>query len=521
MSLRRLRRAKLRTRVLIGVLAVTLLALIAFDVAAVTALRGYLIGQSDAQLRNVLSLYRVNDVPRRQPVGFAGTQPISAQQRTTPSYSVIHKRNRRMIVGPTAILPGALGQFEVVTVSGRRPVMSIMGGRYLEPQIPPDLAALAKSQRVVTVPSRDGGGQLRLMAEFFPGIGIAYATTSLDHVNKTVRQLELILIIGSAAAGLIAAGGVAWVMRRGLRPIEVMAGQADKINAGDLTNRVSPHDPRTEMGQLGGALNGMLARIEDFVAEREASQEATRRFFADASHELRPPLASLRANAELYEQGALSQHSQVDEAMRRITLEAQRMGGLVDDMLRLARLDQHPGQQREPVDLSVLAAECALRARTAQPGQTWQCDIADDLEVTGDGELLRRAIDNVLGNAAAHTPEDSTASLTVTGCDRHVVVEVSDDGPGVPLDQLSRIFDRFYRAGVPSRRPGSGLGLAIVAAVAAAHDGGVAAALNEPHGLRITLTLPASNSGSQHQPPPAGAGLAHREAPAARSVPGS
>jgi two-component system, OmpR family, sensor kinase len=370
--------------------------------------------------------------------------------------------------------------------------MSIRGGRLLAPQIPPNLAGLAKSQHAVTVPSRHGSGQLRLMAVSFPGLGLVYATTSLATVNKTVGHLELILIIGSAVAGLIAAGGAAWVMRRGLRPVEVMAGQADRINAGDLTDRVSPHDPRTEVGRLGAALNGMLARIQDFVAEREASQEATRRFFADASHELRTPLASLRANAELYQQGALPRSDQVDEAMRRITLEAQRMGGLVDDMLRLARLDQHPGRQREPVDLSALAAECVQRARTASPERTWQCDIADGLEVTGDEELVRRAIDNSLGNVAAHTPAGGTATLTANERDGFVVVEVSDDGPGVPPDQLARIFDRFYRAGVASRRPGSGLGLAIAAAVAAAHHGNVSAALNEPHGLRVTLALPDS-----------------------------
>jgi two-component system OmpR family sensor kinase len=333
------------------------------------------------------------------------------------------------------------------------------------------------------------------MAVSFPGYGLVYATTSLSGLERTVGQLELILIIGSVAAGAIAAGGVAWVMRRGLRPVEVMAGQADKINAGDLTDRVSPHDPRTEMGRLGAALNGMLARIEDFVAEREASQEATRRFFADASHELRTPLASLRANAELYQQGALPRRDQVDEAMRRITLEAQRMSGLVDDMLRLARLDQHPGQQRELVSLSTLAAECAQRARTASPQWIWHADIADGLEVPGDEELLRRAIDNVLANVAAHTPEGSTAILTATGDGRQVAVEISDDGPGVPPDQLPRIFDRFYRAGVPSGRPGSGLGLAIAAAIAAAHDGHVAAAPGEPHGLTITLILP---TGSPH-----------------------
>ena len=132
------------------------------------------------------------------------------------------------------------------------------------------------------------------------------------------------------------------------------------------------------------------------------------------------------------------------------------------------------------------------RARTADPDRTWRGDIAGGLEVTGDEELLRRAIDNVLGNVAAHTPEGSTATITVTGRDGQVVLAVSDDGPGVPPEQLPRIFDRFYRAGAPSRRPGSGLGLAIVAAVAAAHDGTVAAAANDPHGLRITLTLPAA-----------------------------
>jgi two-component system OmpR family sensor kinase len=167
----------------------------------------------------------------------------------------------------------------------------------------------------------------------------------------------------------------------------------------------------------------------------------------------------------------------------------------VDDMLRLARLDQHPGQQSELVGLSTLAAECVQRARTASPQWTWHADIADGLEVPGDEELLRRAIDNVLANVAAHTPEGSTAILTATGDGRQVAVEVRDDGPGVPPDQLPRIFDRFYRAGVPSRRPGSGLGLAIAAAIAAAHGGQVAAAPGEPHGLRITVILP---TGSPH-----------------------
>jgi two-component system, OmpR family, sensor kinase len=483
MRLRRPRRAKLRTRVLFGVLGVTLVALVAFDVAAVTALRGYLLSQTDQQLREVLSLYRV------LPVHQAG-QSKQLRKSFVPRQEV--KGNPlQQITGPRAILPGALGQFDVVTVNHSRPLLSIMGGSQLLPRMPlPNLAELASSHTAVTLKGQDGTTQIRLMVVSFPGYGLVYATTSLSGMQRTLGQLELILIIGSAAAGAIAAGGVAWVMRRGLRPVEVMASQADKINAGDLTDRVSPHDPRTEMGRLSAALNGMLARIEDFVAEREASQEATRRFFADASHELRNPLASLRANAELYQQGALSSRPQVDQAMHRIAAEAQRMSSLVDDMLRLARLDQHPGQEHEPVDLTALVQDCVERAQVTGAERAWHSHVAPGLTVNGDAELLRRAVDNLLANVRAHTAAGTTATITATGSADLVTVEVSDDGPGVPAGQLPHIFDRFYRAGPQAHRPGSGLGLAVVAAVAAAHEGTAGAALNDPHGLRITLTLP-------------------------------
>jgi two-component system OmpR family sensor kinase len=486
MRLRPPGRAKLRTRVLLGVLAVVVIALAGFDLAAVSALRGYLIGQTDLRLHNVLLLYRA----------------IPAQHRVAASRpGRFEPQAERKITGPAAVLPAALGQFQVTALNGRRPVLSVEGGQDLSPRLPPDLPAVASSGHAVTVLNRAGTGQVRLMAESLPGVGLVYATTSLAGVRHAIDHLKLILVIGSAAAGLAAAAGVAWVTRRGLRPIEVMAGEADKISAGDLTDRVSPHDSQTEVGRLAGALNGMLGRIQVHVAEREASQEATRRFFADASHELRTPLASLRANAELYQQGALPGRGQVDEAMRRITLEARRMGGLVDDMLRLARLDQQPDRQCGTVDLSSLAAECAGRALDGRADQAWRCEIADGVQVAGDAELLRRAIDNLLANVAAHAPERSEAALTVALRDGQAVVEVTDDGPGVLPDELPRIFDRFYRAAHASRRPGSGLGLAIVAAVADAHGGAARAELSQPHGLRVTLSLPALSRGGEDEPP--------------------
>jgi two-component system OmpR family sensor kinase len=507
LTLQRPRRAQLRTRVLAGVLAVTVIALVAFDFAAVGALRRYLLGHTDAQLATVLGLYRpmtitlppgtsVNWYARRHQVGAHRPTELRPLPRQVPKGG---PRVQQVLSGPHFRVPAAiLAQFGVGFVSGQGPHELVSGNPGLVPRIPPGqlLHLLAANHNPRSVISADGNATLRLGAIREPG-GFLYATTSLADVNNTVGQLELILAIASVAVGLLVAGGIGLVLRRGLRPIERMAGQADKITAGDLTERVRPQDPGTEVGRLGAALNGMLTRIETSVSEREASQELTRRFFADASHELRNPLASLRANAELYQQGALREPHQVDEAMGRIAHEAQRLSALVDDMLRLARLDQQPGQHAEPMDVTALVTECAERAEITDPERAWRTDIAPGLSGTGDEELLRRAVDNLLANVRAHTPGHTTATLTAAQCNGSITIEVSDDGPGVPPDQLARIFDRFYRSS-PGRGcpPGSGLGLAIVNAVAAAHDGTAQASLNDPHGLRITLTLPASGPAS-------------------------
>jgi len=503
--LSRWRRALLRTRVMVGVLLVTLVALAAFDVAGVTALRSYLIGQTDSQLRQVIGLYRMANLTLAGPGGRTAT-PIGEVRGQRPPNAGTNLQSR----APTAKVPAprfinapVFRPYEAETVSasgkavrGASPTILLGRGVYVGNvglrvrQLPGNLAALADSGQAWT--AGGANGPLRLLAAPDPGKGYLVVMTSLGGVNKTIGQTELILVIGSAAAGLAAAGGVAWVMRRGLRPIEAMAREADAISAGDLTNRVSPHDPRTEVGRLGVALNGMLARIGEFIQEREASQEATRRFFADASHELRTPLASLRANAELYQQGVLASRPQVDEAMRRITLEATRMSGLVDDMLRLARLDQHPGQEHDLVELSAVLEGCAERARVADPQRTWRACVDPGLVVAGDEELLRRAADNLLANVSAHTPAGTAATLLAREADAAITVQVSDDGPGVPPGQLPRIFDRFYRGPAPTARPGSGLGLAIVTAVAATHGGTAQARLNDPHGLRVTITLPAA-----------------------------
>jgi two-component system, OmpR family, sensor kinase len=469
------RPGKLRTQVLAGVLLITLGALAVFDVAAVTALRTYLLKQTDVTLKSALTWTRPQ-LPQLLP---------DARKRGQLDLPVFGEYYIGFVTA----------RGTVVNLQGRpgikAPVLSAQAAADAVRPGPP--GARAKAQATGSA----GISQYRLSAVSVPAFsGTLVAGTNLKDVDATVDRVRFIVATGSAAVAVLIFLGVGLVMRQGLRPIEVMASQADRISAGDLTERVDPAEAGSEVGRLGAALNGMLARIEASVAERKASQDLMRRFLAEASHELRTPLASLRANAELYRQGALTKRSQVDEAMRRIMLEAQRMGRLVDDMLRLARLDQHPARQRDPVDLSALAAGCVERSRIADPQRTWQARIGSGLIAVGDEELLCRAVDNLLANVHAHTPEGTTAVVTAYNDGDRVVVEVSDNGPGVPADRLPRIFDRFYRAGTPAQRPGSGLGLAIVTEIAAAHDGTVTAAPNWPRGLRVTLTVPAGRPGS-------------------------
>ena len=479
-------RGKLRTKVVAGVVAITLAVLAVFDFAAVTALKKYLVGQTDVSLKSALTV----------------TKP--QLNYLLPAFS----KARAVAAGvPFSAFP-VVGAYNIEWVPAKGQVLNLQGGPGLTRQamIKYDYA-VANAAATFTVRGKPmpGKGQVnqviatinaapsfRVVSEAVPGqAGTLVAGTNLSDVNNTVRQLEIIVGAGSAAAAALIFLGVGLVMRRGLRPIEQMAHQADRISAGDLTERVAPTDTETEVGRLGTALNGMLGRIQTSVAEREASQDVMRSFLSDASHEMRTPLASLCANAELYQQGALVERSQVDEAMHRITLEAQRMSRLVDDMLRLARLDQHPDQRRDLVDLTALVGQSVERAQVADPARTWQAEIEPGLAVAGDEEQLSRAVDNLLANVRTHTPEGTVATVTAhrDGSGR-VVVEVTDDGPGVPADKLPRIFDRFYRAGT-SRRTGSGLGLAIVSQIAAAHQGVAMAAANYPHGLRMTLTLPA------------------------------
>jgi two-component system, OmpR family, sensor kinase len=254
-----------------------------------------------------------------------------------------------------------------------------------------------------------------------------------------------------------------------------MAQKSRAIAAGDLSQRVEPNDPRTEVGQLGDALNAMLAEIERAFDERAAAEERLRQFVADASHELRTPVTSIRGYAELFRRGASDRPADLANVMRRIEQEGERMGELVEELLLLARLDQGLPLEREPVDVAIVVEAAVDAARAADSERPIDVDSHCPLVVLGAESRLRQVVDNLLTNALVHTPAGTPVHVRLAAEDERVVLEVSDEGPGVPADEADRIFERFHRIDRSRARSqgGVGLGLAIVRSVVEAHGGAV------------------------------------------------
>ena len=253
----------------------------------------------------------------------------------------------------------------------------------------------------------------------------------------------------------------------------------------------------TEVGQVARALNTMLGRIESAFAERNATEARLRQFVADASHELRTPLAAVAAYAEMFDRGASVRPDDLARVMTGIRAETDRMGQLVEDLLLLARLDEGQPLEHRPVEVVALAAKAIETATTVGPDWPIRLHADQPVEVVGDPARLRQVVDNLLANIRAHTPPGTTALMRVSANANEAVVEVSDNGPGLTDEQVSRVFERFYRAD-PSRsrqRGGAGLGLGIVAAIVAAHGGRVAASSGPAGGAVFTVRLPLAEAG--------------------------
>jgi len=327
------------------------------------------------------------------------------------------------------------------------------------------------------------------------------------------RLVAIQIVVGLIVLSVL--GGAGYVLvRNSLRPLTEVERTAQAIAAGDLSRRVPTGDERTEVGRLSTALNGMLARIEESFAARQASEEQARgsenrmrRFVADASHELRTPLTSIRGFAELYRQGAVRTDEDVSRLMERIEAEGARMGLLVEDLLLLARLDQQRPLTFGPVDLAGIAGDAVHDATAVQPERPIVLHLDESLidapVVRGDEGRLRQVVGNLVTNALTHTPPDARVTVTV-GQDedpRFLLLRVADRGPGMDPADADRAFERFYRADASRNRSagGTGLGLAIVSSLVAAHGGSVQLATAPGDGSTFTIRLP--KSGPADLPP--------------------
>ena len=334
----------------------------------------------------------------------------------------------------------------------------------------------------------------------FAGLfGEANAGIDLSNVESTVRSLAWSQVaIGTAVLVVLGVAGY-WVVHRSLRPLAEVEQTAAAIAAGQLDRRVPQRDPRTEVGRLSVALNGMLAQIQQAMASSEASaeqarmsEERMRRFITDASHELRTPLTTIRGFAELYRQGAARD---VEMLMSRIERESRRMGLLVDDLLLLARLDAQRPLERRRVDLLALASDAVHDAQAIAPRRRITMEVVDGPgtpEVLGDDARLRQVLGNLVANAVQHTPETAAITVRVGTDGDDAVLEVADEGPGMTPEDAHRVFERFYRTDSSRARAsgGTGLGLSIVDSLVYAHGGRVTVTTAPGQGCCFRVSLP-------------------------------
>jgi signal transduction histidine kinase len=327
--------------------------------------------------------------------------------------------------------------------------------------------------RVLSAPITDSNGVR---------VGLFQAALS-DQVSTQIAT-SVAGALGAAGLIVMLAGVLLsiWVARASLSPLREMASDSATISHAAPGRRIAYDGPADELGSLASTLNAMLDRLERSYADQ-------RRFVADASHELRTPVAIVRGNVELLRAGKLST-SDAEESLEMIETESARMTRLLDELLSLARLEG-AAHDFQALDVATILDEGAARARKlGKRSIAVSCPCG--LWINGNPDLLDQAIVNVLRNAVAHTTDGGTITLSCTATPTHAMLSVTDDGPGISQQELDRIFDRFYRAQGP--RPGdsggAGLGLAIAKRLVDLHAGTMSVTNVTPTGARFTITLP-------------------------------
>jgi two-component system, OmpR family, sensor kinase len=467
----------LRARLVAGLLALAAVGLLVLAAITYVEQRSFLIDRVDQQLHGATPPVSAALDGRIPPPGRGG-RPFGRGERGGPGFGLPAGTygERRAASGAVEARTGVPGYGETEAA---------------QPDLPADLS-LDRPQTV---------DDYRVLATPDPGTGgTNVVAIPLADVTQTLNRLLLVEALVIAAVLLVLGLAARFVVRVGLLPLERMGHTAGAIAGGDLSHRVEPADPRTEVGRLGLALNAMLGRLERAFAGQKASEERLRQFLADASHELRTPLQSIRGYAELFRIGAAREPDDVEKAMRRIEQESARMGVLVEDLLTLARLGETRVGERAAVDLAALARDVVSDACATAPEREIVLHVdptdlaAGAATVLGDPHQLTQVLANLLRNALVHTPPGTPIEVTVAREEEQARVEVRDRGPGLPPGDPAALFERFWRAegerGRERGKAGAGLGLAIVAGVVERHGGRVEAANAPGGGAAFTVRLP-------------------------------
>jgi two-component system OmpR family sensor kinase len=353
------------------------------------------------------------------------------------------------------------------------------------PKAPPVQSLSGSTPRAETVSSVHGSGRWRAITlRTFSGREVLVALY-LGPVDATASELRAaVLAAGGIVAVVLLACGF-WLERLGLRPIADMKSVADAIAAGDRTRRITARPRGKEAAHLARALNTMLDKqneIEDRLLQ----------FVADASHELRTPTSVISGLAQLWRQGDLREGEELEQAMRRVGQESNRMRALVEELLLLARLDSGAHLETQPVDIGRLARDVLADAAITNPSRQVTTRIDDNVTAFGDETALRRVVSNLVTNALTHTPAASGVSVRVEASPEGATFEISDTGPGMATDDAAHAFERFWRAAPSRTRSGSGLGLPIARAVVEAHGGTVQLHSTPELGTTVRVILPAA-----------------------------
>ena len=315
-------------------------------------------------------------------------------------------------------------------------------------------------------------------------LGTISVGTPLADVFSALATLRTALIVGVLGGAVGAAALALLLARRAMRPIGRIAATAETIRSGDLAQRIG-YRGRDELGVLAGVLDACFAELENALKRQK-------RFGADASHELRTPIAAIRANVELLRGWAHAQPMARERAIASLEQASGRAARLIEDLLYLATIEHEPPPAHAPVRLDEIVVGVVREASQLRPDAAIEISQLDEATVKGDEHRLQQLLLNVLDNALRVTPAQGTVTVQLRHLGPDATITISDQGPGIKPDQLARVFDRLYTRlpGAGQQRTGTGLGLSIARAIARSHGGDLSARNNPSRGATFTLTLP-------------------------------